>query len=204
MKKIRVYDFLAGLNSEFDQVRVQILGKEEVPSLNEVISLFRAKKSQRGIMLEPQPIDSSALVASGDNKQSLIMEQPQRADHGNGDFSKGTSWENIWCTYCKKPRHTKENCWKLHEKPPSQEWGNKGRQQQRQQGQAHLSSQVGPEQPQENRVFNSDEIEKLRNLLGTLEKPSSSGACSLALSGESLLSFGPNVSGKLFEDSWII
>lgn len=27
----RVYDFLAGLNSEFDQVRVQILGKDEVP-----------------------------------------------------------------------------------------------------------------------------------------------------------------------------
>lgn len=60
------------------------------------------------------------------------------------------------------------------------------------------------EQPQENGVFNSDEIEKLRNLLGTLEKPFSSGDSSLALSGESLFSFGLNVSGKLFEDSWII
>ncbi|GFY96524.1 alcohol dehydrogenase 1 [Actinidia rufa] len=31
----RVYDFLVGLNVEFDQVLVQILGKDEVPSLNE-------------------------------------------------------------------------------------------------------------------------------------------------------------------------
>ena len=37
IEKDRVYDFLARLNFEFDQVRVQILDKAEVPSLNEVI-----------------------------------------------------------------------------------------------------------------------------------------------------------------------
>ena len=30
----RVYDFLVGLNPEFDQVRIQILGKQEVPCFN--------------------------------------------------------------------------------------------------------------------------------------------------------------------------
>ena len=30
----RVYDFLVGLNPEYDQVRIQILGKEKVPGLN--------------------------------------------------------------------------------------------------------------------------------------------------------------------------
>lgn len=33
IEKDRVYDFLTGLNLEFDQVRVQILGREEMPSL---------------------------------------------------------------------------------------------------------------------------------------------------------------------------
>ncbi|RVW35301.1 hypothetical protein CK203_098678 [Vitis vinifera] len=39
IEKDRVYDFLAGLNPEFDQVRVQILGKEET------ISLIRVEES---------------------------------------------------------------------------------------------------------------------------------------------------------------
>ena len=53
IKKDRVYDFLAGLNPEFDQVRIQILGKEDTPSLEETISLIRAEESRRSIMLEP-------------------------------------------------------------------------------------------------------------------------------------------------------
>jgi len=35
-----VYDFLVGLNPEYDQVQIQILGKERVPSLNEVIAII--------------------------------------------------------------------------------------------------------------------------------------------------------------------
>ena len=49
IEKDRVYDFLAGLNNEFDQVRVQILSKDELPSLNETISLIRAEESHRGV-----------------------------------------------------------------------------------------------------------------------------------------------------------
>jgi len=33
IEKDQVYDFLAGLHFEFDQVRIRILGKEEIPSL---------------------------------------------------------------------------------------------------------------------------------------------------------------------------
>lgn len=46
IEKDRVYDFLARLNVEFDQVRVQILGREEVPFLNETVSLIRAEESR--------------------------------------------------------------------------------------------------------------------------------------------------------------
>ena len=35
----RVYNFLVGLNPEFDQVRIQILGKQEVSCFNEVMAL---------------------------------------------------------------------------------------------------------------------------------------------------------------------
>ncbi|GAV59939.1 UBN2_3 domain-containing protein, partial [Cephalotus follicularis] len=52
------------------------------------------------------------------------------------------------------------------------------------------------------RGFNSEEIERIRNLLGSLEKPS--GACSLALSGKSPFLFGLHASKMLSSDSWII
>ena len=40
VEKYRVYDFLVGLNQEFDQMRIQILGKQEVPCVNEVVALI--------------------------------------------------------------------------------------------------------------------------------------------------------------------
>ena len=175
IEKDRVYDFLAGLNPEFDQVRVQILGKEET------ISLIRVEESWRGIMLEPQTLEGSALVTK--------IEQTQTQERGKANLlrvsekdNKDNMWkdnkDNLWCTYCKKLRHTRERCWKLNGKPStsSREWGNRGGQQK---SQAHLTKQINQSEGQEKGGLNSEEIERLRGLLGFLEKPSS--ACSLAL-----------------------
>ncbi|KAI9196243.1 hypothetical protein LWI28_022206 [Acer negundo] len=63
MEQDQVYDFLAGLNVYFDQVRVQILGKDELPSLNSAISMVRAEESRRSVMLQSQPIDRSAMIS---------------------------------------------------------------------------------------------------------------------------------------------
>lgn len=68
MEKDRVYDFLAGLNPEFDQVKVQILSKEETSSLEETISLIRAEESRRGVMLEPRAVGGSALVTKTEHQ----------------------------------------------------------------------------------------------------------------------------------------
>ena len=45
-------------------------------------------------------------------------------------------------------------------------------------------------------------MEKLRSLLGSLDKPT--GTCSLALSGTPSLSFCINASHRVYDDSWII
>lgn len=76
IEKDRVYDFLAGLNDEFDQARIQILGKEEVLSLYKVISIIQAEKSRRGVMLEPQTLEGSAKVAGSSNNPNTGVEQP--------------------------------------------------------------------------------------------------------------------------------
>ena len=50
--------------------------------------------------------------------------------------------------------------------------------------------------------FNSEEMEKLRSLLGSLDK--STGTYSLALSGTPSFSFCINISHRVYDDSWII
>ncbi|KAL5834282.1 hypothetical protein ACOSQ4_013779 [Xanthoceras sorbifolium] len=59
VEKDRTYDFLAGLNMEFDAVRVQVLSKEELPSLNETISIILAEEGRRGVMVENTTVESS-------------------------------------------------------------------------------------------------------------------------------------------------
>lgn len=46
MENDRTYDFLTGLSVEFDAVRVQSLGKEDLPSLSEIISIIGGTKER--------------------------------------------------------------------------------------------------------------------------------------------------------------
>ena len=57
-----VYDFLVGLNAEFDQVKVQILSKE-LPTLNKTIFMIWVE-SKRSVILEPQNMEDSTMVAN--------------------------------------------------------------------------------------------------------------------------------------------
>jgi len=52
VERERIFEFLAGLNIEFDRMRVQILGKESLPSLNKVFSVIRAEEGRRTVMLD--------------------------------------------------------------------------------------------------------------------------------------------------------
>lgn len=178
IEKDRVYDFLVGLNVEYDQVRVQILGKE-LPSLNETISIVRAEESRRGVMLEPAPaIEGSAMASTKTAEHKKPAQQPHSAT------SKTESADTLWCTYCKKSRHTRERCWKLHGKPTtaSKDWGSKGGQP-RNNGQVNVAStQIAKEELRKQDGFNQTELQQLRSLLGTLEKPV--GKCSMAHSGQ--------------------
>ncbi|KAA8547182.1 hypothetical protein F0562_003610 [Nyssa sinensis] len=97
-----------GLNIDFDQVRVQVLGKESLPSLEGVFSIVQAEESRRGVMLDNPVNEGSAMNSTklGHHTETNRDErQPNR--------------EGVWCTYCKKARHTKDTCWKLHGMPPN-------------------------------------------------------------------------------------
>ena len=56
---------------------------------------------------------------------------------------RSTHKDNLWCNYYKKKGHIKDNCWKLHGKPPGMGRGGgyKGNQLK---GQVHLTSMEEP------------------------------------------------------------
>ncbi|XP_040972687.1 uncharacterized protein [Gossypium hirsutum] len=205
VEKDRIYDFLVGLNVEFDAIRVQILVKEELPSLNETIAIVRAEEGRRGVMVENNQVDSSALVTNAVNERRFGLEQPTSEDNRQIERTKSFNKDSVWCTYCKKARHTKGRCWKLHGKPQTtnKNFSKKGGQS-KGQGRANTARQLDKKNSsQELLIEFNKEIEKLKNLLGSLEKTSSTGTCSLAFSGISSPQ-SSKVSNTDTKSSWVI
>ncbi|KAK3009342.1 hypothetical protein RJ639_013424 [Escallonia herrerae] len=95
IEKDRTYDFLAGLNIEFDQMRIQILGKEELPSLNETISIINTEESRRGVMLYAQPVEESAMLGPRSEKlRSQVHMTQSREDMSHADVNSSGGEEN--------------------------------------------------------------------------------------------------------------
>ena len=59
-----MYDFLVGLNIEYDQIWIQVLGKEPFPSLRQTYGYVQQNESRRNAMLNAAPIDCSSMVAN--------------------------------------------------------------------------------------------------------------------------------------------
>ena len=73
VERERIFDFFTGLNIEFDQVRVQILGKESLLSFNEVFSWIRDEKGRRTMMLDVLNIEWSAMMITNSRNLSDAM-----------------------------------------------------------------------------------------------------------------------------------
>ncbi|GAU18674.1 hypothetical protein TSUD_125070 [Trifolium subterraneum] len=89
-----IFDFLAGLNVEFDPIRVQILGKEEVLTLTKFFYTVRSEETRRHAMLCQHPPD--------------VQHSLPAMDHNH--------LQTYSIEYCKKPWHNKSMCFYLHGK----------------------------------------------------------------------------------------
>ncbi|QHN83700.1 uncharacterized protein DS421_20g706960 [Arachis hypogaea] len=106
VKEGRIFQFLAGLNVELDEVRDRIIGRAILPSIGEVFAEVRREETRRAVMMRKgkteQTLESNALlVAPAALKSSSNQKHPS----------------NLWCDHCNKSRHTRETCWKIHGKP---------------------------------------------------------------------------------------
>ena len=95
-----------GLNKDLDEVRGRVLGTKPLPSIREVFSKVRREESRKKVMM-----GESSTVPLAENS-SLAARGIQ---HPNND-----NWQRKgrpWCDHYRKPGHTRETCWKIHDKP---------------------------------------------------------------------------------------
>ncbi|GAV78690.1 hypothetical protein CFOL_v3_22155 [Cephalotus follicularis] len=103
IEKEMVYDFLTGLNLDYDQVRVQVLGRDPFPTLEEAYNLIQHEERRRNSMMPAVHPKRSALAT---------MSRPPTT---TSDLKFDPTDKNpVVCDYCGKPRHTRETCWKFH------------------------------------------------------------------------------------------
>ncbi|KAI9154591.1 hypothetical protein LWI28_028499 [Acer negundo] len=109
----RVYDFLAGLNRNLDEVRGRVVARDPFPSTDEAFAKVRREEGRRKVMLtDDQPFSSYAPKGS-----ALVSRNSSSHGQPNHDPRMNKRGERPWCNHCNHPGHTREKCWQLHGKP---------------------------------------------------------------------------------------
>jgi hypothetical protein len=187
----RVYDFLAGLDPGFDQIRVQVLAQNPTPNLRSTYAFVRREELRQAAMLASPPHESSALMTIQHSPSALVS---------SGSW-KPEDKESLFCTHCKGTKHTRETCFKLNGYP---DWfRKKGEGSSRHKGgktesRAHTTTVHTP-QPQQYSQAQVDHI--LKEYAQRLSQKDAS--CSLANTGN--LGFALNTPNRdCCESSWII
>ena len=185
----RIFKFLHGLNFEYDPIRVQVLGKEKLPSLSEVFFIVRSEETRRSVMLDKGNSNAGFAMVSGTGptKRTTSKEKP---------FTKSSCGE--YCTYCKQSGHTKDICYKRYgkekvlervtrNKVSTQMWVNQTTSNKENEVEHPSTSQFD----QDIQAFSKEEMDRLRALLNSTSK--SLGSYGLTMNGKS--SF--NISGSV-------
>ena len=116
----QVICFLKGLNEQFSAVRSQIMLMDPFLSIGKVYSLL-VQQERQGFV----PLDKSKLLAISNNSFSGNFSYGRgnmNASRGRGDWGGKTSGGRgkgiRVCSFCGRPNHTVDTCFKKHGFPP--------------------------------------------------------------------------------------
>lgn len=100
VKKTQVFELLAGLNPNFEQIRIKLLSRETYPNLFEEYSHLHREERRRQVMFAPPTIERSPVISSS-----------HQGDHGKGCVCITTvpnEKDKLKYQHCGKMRHAKE------------------------------------------------------------------------------------------------
>ncbi|KAK3005339.1 hypothetical protein RJ639_015952 [Escallonia herrerae] len=116
----RVYTFLDGLDDRLDNIRGDVLQLKPFPTVEQAYAHVRREDLRQSVMLTKDDIVHSAVMISKGQKS---QQQPslQLASNGKQNFSTKpkSQGEEVGCTHCGHPKHTRDTCFKLYGYP---EW----------------------------------------------------------------------------------
>ncbi|XP_070015793.1 uncharacterized protein [Nicotiana sylvestris] len=107
LQKLKVYQFLMGLNESYSQARSQILMRSPLPTVNQAYSMIISDESQKAVAAT-----SRILGANPTGNYDVAM---YTRNMGNQRYKKNY---NVQCDFCKLKGHSKENCFKIIGYPP--------------------------------------------------------------------------------------
>ncbi|XP_058732774.1 uncharacterized protein LOC131604347 [Vicia villosa] len=177
----RIIQFLIGLNEEFHGVVSQVLLMDPLPPINKVFSMvLQQERKICGTIFPPLNAteDGSGMVNAVEGKQGGRGRGYNNAGRGRGNGKV--------CTYCGKPGHTVDNCYKKHGYPPN--LGRGSASYANQAGASSTQSQVDKTEGKSTVGTTSDNgsmaltKEQYHNLMVLLEK--NSGSVNLAKGGK--------------------
>ncbi|XP_060190846.1 uncharacterized protein LOC132620168 [Lycium barbarum] len=120
LQKMKLFQFLMGLNDAYSQARSQILMMNPMPNVNQAYSLVISDESQKAVAANSGILGTnpSATVGNIDlamysrnNVSQNNVSQGGSNQYGHQKFKK--PYNSLICDFCKCKGHTKDTCFKL-------------------------------------------------------------------------------------------
>ncbi|XP_075499991.1 uncharacterized protein LOC142538567 [Primulina tabacum] len=174
LEKEWVFDFLAGLNRNLDDVRGRVVARDPFPSSDDAFAEVRREEMQRKVMFS----DYSPIPPSVPDVSALAT---QKSAFPGQHFHKRPS-----CDHCKRPGHTKDKCWAIYDKPAN--WQPKKKNEQH--GYQALSLKEQPRNSENSAPFPNEQIAQIEEYCRLIRQASLNppqiktvGSCSMTQSG---------------------
>ncbi|XP_019232006.1 PREDICTED: uncharacterized protein LOC109212783 [Nicotiana attenuata] len=110
LQKLKVYQFLMGLNESYSQARGQILMRRPLPTVNQAYSMVISDESQKTVAATSGILGANPAISTESYDVAMYTK-----NMGNQRYKKNY---NIQCDFCKIRGHSKENCFKIVGYPP--------------------------------------------------------------------------------------
>ncbi|KAK8348830.1 hypothetical protein V6Z12_A06G105100 [Gossypium hirsutum] len=116
LNKERLYEFLAGLNCDLDEVRGRILGRTTLPTIGEAFAEVRREEKRSLIMVgDTRELKPLTIAGHRPSENSTLISRGSQSQRFKDEIDSNSN--RPWCSHCNRIGHTKEKCFKLHGYP---------------------------------------------------------------------------------------
>ncbi|CAN1804433.1 hypothetical protein LINPERHAP1_LOCUS23918 [Linum perenne] len=161
VEKKRTLHFLLGLNQELDAAKGRVMATKPFPDLETAVSDIRREESRQHVMLTDvkATAEGSALKTSTPMNAALSNKSsnPRQIDKPGDN-------EMFYCEHCKKPWHTKAQCWELNGGKPAN-WKSRSERLAEKRSQNSRANAASSTTSGEDNHFSKGQVDSLKKML---------------------------------------